>query len=70
MFDHPTKWGKILHWAEWQCNTTIHSSTSYTPFEIVYGKPPPTLPQYILGSSNLEVVEYEILDRTELFGSS
>jgi len=29
-------WGKYLHWAEWHYNSTKHSSTGITPYEIVY----------------------------------
>lgn len=34
------------------------------PFPIVYGKPPPNIPLYILGITNVEAVKtrYEILE--------
>ncbi|MCI20349.1 retrotransposon protein, partial [Trifolium medium] len=43
----PKEWGKYLHWAEWHYNTSVHIATGITPFQLVYGKPPPSLPQYI-----------------------
>ncbi|KAK2359441.1 hypothetical protein QL285_084814 [Trifolium repens] len=63
VFDNPTKWGKYLKWAEWHYNSSIHSSTGLTPFQIVYGKPPPTLSQYVLGSSKIEAVETDLMTR-------
>lgn len=47
----PSKWGQYLHWAEWHYNTSVHTTTGFSPFQVVYGKPPPSLPQYIAGSS-------------------
>ncbi|WVY93248.1 hypothetical protein V8G54_032336 [Vigna mungo] len=54
----PVKWSHFIPWAEWCYNTTIHSATGYTPFEIVYGRSPPSLPGYILGQSQVEVVDH------------
>jgi hypothetical protein len=59
----PSLWGKFLHLAEWHYNTTIHSSTGYSPFQVVFGKPPPTLPAYIAGSSHLEALDTTLIDR-------
>jgi hypothetical protein len=59
----PTQWGKYLHLAEWHYNTTTHSSTGFSPFHIVYGKPPPSLPQYIAGTSTVEALDETLRDR-------
>lgn len=32
--NYPKQWGKFLHWAEWHCNTSVHSSTRMSPFQM------------------------------------
>ncbi|GAU35886.1 hypothetical protein TSUD_383780 [Trifolium subterraneum] len=59
----PGLWGKYLHLVEWHYNTTIHSSTGYSPFQVVFGKLPPSLPTYIAGSSHLEALDTTLTDR-------
>lgn len=39
--DQPKTWVHWIPWAEYWFNTTYHASTGQTPFEIVYGRPPP-----------------------------
>lgn len=62
----PNTWGNFLHWAEWHYNTSIHTSTGLSPFQVVYGKPPPSLPQYIAGSSQLEALDSELTTRDHI----
>ena len=59
-------WEKYLHWAEWHYNSAKHSSTGVTPYEIVYNQPPPSLPQYVIGTSRNEVVNADLTKRQEL----
>ncbi|EOY29075.1 Uncharacterized protein TCM_030492 [Theobroma cacao] len=54
---HPTKWMDLLSWAEYSYNTSFHSSLQTTPFEAVYGQPPPCLLSYCPGISKLDVVD-------------
>jgi hypothetical protein len=61
--DKPTLWGQYLHWAEWHYNTAIHTSTGLTPFQVVYGRNPPTLTDYISGSSHVQAVDATLTDR-------
>ncbi|KAG2681785.1 hypothetical protein I3760_11G159400 [Carya illinoinensis] len=41
----------------------IHSSTKETPFEIVYGREPPTLLAYVHGTSRVESIDKFLLER-------
>jgi hypothetical protein len=58
----PKDWVKWLPWVEFTYNTSWHSSTGRTPFEIVYGRPSPTLLSYI----PVESVEQELLEQDTL----
>ena len=47
----PKEWVRWISWAEYCDNTSLHSSTGKTPFEAVYGWPPPTLLSYVPGNT-------------------
>lgn len=63
----PKQWGKYLHWTEWNYNTTEHSATRVTPFQVVYGKPPSSIPTCILNTSNIEAIDTNLSRRKEVF---
>jgi hypothetical protein len=54
-----------VHWAEFWFNTTFHSATEKTPFEIVYGRPPPLLQRWVQGETRVEAVQRDLVDRDE-----
>ena len=49
----PSSWGQFLLWAEWSYNTSCHSGTRVTPFEIIYGRKPPAIPEYLGGAASV-----------------
>lgn len=63
--DQPRTWIQWVHWAEYWYNTTFHESIGVTPFEIVYGRKPPTLLRFAVGETKVEAVQQELLDRDE-----
>jgi len=62
----PSQWGKFLHWAEWHYNSSYQTSVGMIPYQVMYGKPPLSLPQYITRSSTVEVVEQELNSRDHI----
>jgi hypothetical protein len=64
--EEPRRWGKFLHWAEWHYNIAIHFATGFSPFEIVYGRSPPSLPTYIAGSSHIQAVDDDLSTRDNI----
>lgn len=55
--EKPVTWVSYLCWAEYHYNTNYHSAIGMTPFQAVYGRPPPTIPVYMRGSTLLAVVD-------------
>lgn len=63
----PRAWGKLLLGVERSHNTSWNARTGSTPYEITFGRKPFNFLEYILGSSNLDVVEDMLTDREETF---
>lgn len=54
----PSIWVKFLPWAEFHYNTSVHSASEFSPYHVVYGKPPPSVPDYILGTSTIAATHF------------
>ncbi|MCH86608.1 hypothetical protein A2U01_0007467, partial [Trifolium medium] len=63
--DQPKTWVVWVCWVEYWFNTTFHSSTEKTPFEIVYGRAPPVLTRWLQGETKVEAVQRELIERDE-----
>ncbi|GAU27744.1 hypothetical protein TSUD_215550 [Trifolium subterraneum] len=63
--DQPKTWSNWLSWAELWFNTSYHASTGQTPYEIVYGRPPPVITRWLQGETRVEAVQKELLDKDE-----
>lgn len=55
--DRPTKWVEWLPLCEFWFNTNYHTSTKFTPFEALYGIPPPKLLGYIPGTIKVKAMD-------------
>lgn len=63
--DHPKQWFRLLVWAKWHYNTAFHSSIQMSPYEAVYGRPPPTLLDYVGTNTTVEAVHSLLSDHTQ-----
>ena len=45
---------------------SFHEGAGVTPFKVVYGRSPPTVPVYLRGSTKLEAIDYELKARDEI----
>lgn len=64
--EQPNKWLDWLPWAEYSYNTSVHTSTKISPFEAVYGIPPPTLLSYVPGTTHIHAVDKTLRDRDSI----
>ena len=62
----PKQWLKWLPWAEWSYNTSYHTATKLTPYEVVYGQPPPHVPVYESGTTKIDSVDQCLQDRNRM----
>ncbi|GJR93541.1 ty3-gypsy retrotransposon protein [Tanacetum coccineum] len=58
--------GALLQWAEYSYNTSFHSSIRMTPYQAVYGRVPPAIVPYPIGSSKVTAVEELLVERDAL----
>ena len=64
--EQPRSWYSWLSLAEFWYNTNFHSSTKITPFQVVYGQPPPIHTPYLPGSTVVEVVDRSLAAREKI----
>lgn len=66
--DRPKDWMKWLTLAEFWYNTNFHSAIQTTPFEVVYGQPPPLHVAYSMGDSKVAPVDRTLTARENAIG--
>ena len=65
-YEHPKLWYKALTWAELWYNSSYHTSSRMSPFEVVYGRPPPAIIKYEVNSANPPQVQGMLHDRDQI----
>ena len=63
--ENPQQWTKFLPLAEFWYNTSVHSAIGMSPFEALYGRPPPTITNYILGNSEVGSLDKLLVQRNQ-----
>ena len=61
--DNPHKWAEWLPLAEFWFNSNFHTSLKLTPFEALYGFPPPTLQSYVRGTTRVATLDALLCQR-------
>ncbi|KAL0542645.1 hypothetical protein IC582_008834 [Cucumis melo] len=61
--EKPKEWIKWLPWTEYWYNTTYQRSIGMTPFQVVYGRQPPTIVSYGSSPSKNSTVEEMLQER-------
>ncbi|KAA0046073.1 Transposon Ty3-G Gag-Pol polyprotein [Cucumis melo var. makuwa] len=61
--EKPKEWIKSLPWTEYWYNTTYQRSIGMTPFQVVYGRQPPTIVSYGSSPSKNSTVEEMLQER-------
>ena len=59
----PRKRSFFLPWAEFWYNTTYHASIGMTPFQALYGRLPPNIPHYLMGTTPVHAVDQNLAFR-------
>ncbi|KAI9186883.1 hypothetical protein LWI28_021871 [Acer negundo] len=60
------RWKEYISWAEYWYNTSHHALVNMSPFEVMYGRPPPMLNTYEKGTTRNEEVERDLMARDEI----
>jgi hypothetical protein len=63
--DRPRNWLEWLSWAEFCYNSSYQQSLKTSSFELVYGRPPPSIRTYAPGDAHLPAVDRAMRDRDE-----
>lgn len=63
--EQPKAWAHWIPWAEFWYNTTYHESIGKSPFEVVYGRPPPALTRFLSNETKVAAVALELTERDE-----
>ncbi|WMV14796.1 hypothetical protein MTR67_008181 [Solanum verrucosum] len=61
--DSQKNWASYLSLAEWWYNTTFHSAIQTTPYEALYGRPPPIHIPYVPGEASEEEVDRSLITK-------
>lgn len=64
--DTPKLWVHYLHSAEYWYNSCFQSAIKMTPFEALYGRPPPAIRDYVTGSTSVASLDETLTQRRQM----
>nr|GEW22593.1 retrotransposable element Tf2 [Tanacetum cinerariifolium] len=64
--EKPKAWAKWVSFIEYWYNTTYHTSFKTTPYEVLYGQPPPNPIAYVQGQCLVDVVDRTLAARKSM----
>lgn len=64
--EQPQVWTKYLALAEFWYNTSHHSAIGMTPFQALYGRPPPVISGYTPGNTKIGKLDEILTQRTDI----
>lgn len=62
----PRHWYKFLHLAEYWYNTSLHSTINMTPFRALYDRDPPSLLDYVAGSTQDNTLDLNLQQHQQI----
>ena len=65
----PHRWPEWLSLVEYWFNSNFHTSLKLTPFEALYGFPPPSLQSYILGTTRVDALDSLLCQRAAILAT-
>ena len=68
--DRPRQWLRWLPWAEYIYNTAFQSAIKTTPFQLVYGREPPSIRSYEPGETRVAAVAKTMAERDEMLADA
>ena len=67
--DKPHRWVEWLSFAKYWFNSNFHTALKLTPFETLYGFPPPRSHTYVPGTTRVEALDSILQQRQEVLAS-
>lgn len=67
--DRPHKWAEWLPLAKFWFNSNFHTNLKLTPFEALYEFPPPTLQNYVLGTTRVDALDSLLCQREAILAT-
>lgn len=67
--ENPRSWFRFIHLAEYWYNTSHHSAIGMSPFQALYGRPPPSIIDYSEGSATSDSINASLMQRKEIIKS-